>query len=62
MKPYSKVTYQTLEGKIFKTIAPVCEMIALDYMNANYSHKIQILSIRPSLKRKYKKYCNILSH
>lgn len=58
MKPYSKVTYRTDKGKVFKTIAPVSEMIAFDYMNANYG-KIEVLAIKPSTKKGYKKYCNV---
>lgn len=58
MKPCTKVIYKTDAGKTFKTIAPVTEMVAFDYMNANYG-KIEILSIKPSVKKGYKKYCNV---
>lgn len=58
MKPNTKVTYKTDAGKTFKTIAPVSEMIAFDYMSANYS-KIEILSMKASVKKSYKKYCNV---
>lgn len=57
----SKVTYKTKEGKVFKTIAPVSEMIAFDYMNANYSKDIEVLTIRPSVKKGYKHYANVQS-
>jgi hypothetical protein len=58
MRQTSKIIYKTDKGLVFKTIAPVSEMLAFDYMRANYND-IQILSIRRSVKAGYKKACNI---
>lgn len=60
MKQFSKVTYKTNKGKVFRTIAPVEQASALFYMNANYAQEIEVLNIKPSVKKGYKKCCNIL--
>jgi hypothetical protein len=54
----TKVIYKTDAGKTFKTIASVSEMIAFDYMTANYGD-IEIISMKPSAKKGYKNFCNV---
>lgn len=54
----TKVTYQTAEGRIFKTIVPTRENVQ-QYMDENYdTREMTILSTRPSVKAKYKRWVN----
>lgn len=55
----TKVTYQTKQGKFFRTIAPVAPNEVEGYMYQHYNMDgITVWSASPTIKRKYKHVCN----